>query len=165
MKKLVLLLVFLPFLQNCSKESVKKEDVLSKVYEIRVVNFVKNTNGDYKEYFNFPVELGPNDMVITYRRYPSDPLYYTALAVSFNSGTGTVFYYANFSTKILEIGASPSSEEVFSPDYKNNQFFRAVVVPANLTNKSKSGNKLNFIDYNALIKAYNIDDSNPIILK
>lgn len=131
--------------------------VLAEVFEIRNVNFV-GQNGNYSILYNLNPALYLDDMVLVYRRagvsngndiWESLPKTYY-----FDNGAELDFNF-DFTVQDIVISLGYTDTSVLMPQYLNNQLFRVVIIPGNLTNKLN----VNLTDYHAVIKAYGIDDS------
>jgi hypothetical protein len=75
---------------------------------------------------------------------------------------GELDYDFDFSREDFTIYAGGTYDLTFTPSYITNQTFRIVIVPGYF---SKGSSSIDFSDYNAVIKAYNIDDSKVTVLK
>lgn len=132
--------------------------VLAEVFEIRNVNF-ENQNGSYSILYNLNPALYLDDMVLVYRRagvsngndiWESLPKTYY-----FDNGQELDFNF-DFTVQDIVINLGYTDTSVLTPQYINNQIFRVVIIPGNLTNK----NSIDLTDYHAVIKAYGINDNN-----
>ncbi len=72
-------------------------------------------------------------------------------------------YDFDFSRVDFKIYARANYDLETTPEYIDDQTFRVVILPGTFTDKST--NKPDYTDYNAVIKKYNIDDSNVKRLK
>jgi len=79
----------------------------------------------------------------------------------FNNGTETAQYNFTFSKNIVTIfiDGSLSDFSQLDPDFRTNKTFRIVIVPGDDGINAKKA-KSDYLDYNAVIAKYNIDDSN-----
>ena len=132
--------------------------VLAEVFEIKNVNFV-NQNGNYSVLYNLNPAIYLDDMILVYRRsgvsngnniWQSLPKTYY-----FDNGQELDFNF-DFSVNDIVINLGYTDTSVLLPEYLNNQLFRVVVIPGNLSNKQS----IDFTDYHAVIKAYGINDNN-----
>jgi len=80
----------------------------------------------------------------------------------FNDGTETAQYNYSFSSNnvTIFIDGSLTDFSQLPSEFRLGKTFRVVIVPADFLNSNKSVNKSDYQDYNAVIKKYNIDDSN-----
>jgi len=81
----------------------------------------------------------------------------------FNNGTETAQYNFNFSKNRVTvfIDGSLSDLSQLPASFRLGKTFRVVIIPGDDgINAKKSVNKADYSDYNAVIKKYNIDDSN-----
>ncbi|MFY1045062.1 hypothetical protein [Chryseobacterium sp. GP-SGM7] len=67
-------------------------------------------------------------------------------------------YDFDFTKNDVQIYVSGNFNVATAPEYYSNQTFRIVLVPAGFLNKGASA-PVDYSDYNAVIKYYNIDDS------
>ena len=79
----------------------------------------------------------------------------------FNDGTLDYRYDFNFTRFDAEVYLEGFDLAGLSPAVRLNQVLRVVVIPAYQANKMSS-KKVDFNDYNAVINAYNIDESKII---
>lgn len=131
--------------------------VLAEVFEIKNVNFV-NQNGNYSVLYNLNPAIYLDDMILVYRRsgvsggnniWESLPKTYY-----FDNG-GELDFNFDFTVQDIVISLGYTDTSVLLPEYLNNQLFRVVIIPGNLSNKKS----VDLTDYYAVIKAYGIDDS------
>ena len=172
MRKIILLIAFIGMiaLQGCTGPQGApgqngQDGLLSEVFELQNVSFgFDSTNG-----YNIYRTLSPNI-------YASDNLLIYRMTGTINSTTpiwqliprtlyltqGQLDYDYDYSKVDFTIYAGGNYDISTTPAYLTNQTFRVVVIPGYFTNKMKT---VDTSDYNAVIKAYNIDDSNVKILK
>jgi hypothetical protein len=139
---------------------------LAEVYQVKGVNFT-NTN-NYNPIIPLDPAIAPSDMVLLYRQDGTDngapvwkltpELYYLP------DGTLDFGYNFNFTVRDVSVYMDGFDLANVLPAFRLNQTFRIVIIPGYLTGAAKSANKSNFSDYNAVIKKYNIDDSNVKII-
>jgi len=138
----------------------------SEVFELRNVNFTF-TNNEYKIYQTLNPQILLADNILIYR-----------LSGTIDSGTpiwqliprtlflpqGELDYDFDFSKEDFTIYAGGTYDLTQTPSYINNQTFRIVIVPGYLSNKNAASSALDKNDYDAVIKAYGIDDSKIAVL-
>lgn len=163
MKKLALvILVFVGMmgLQSCVREEVIVDDhvdydTISEVFEYTNVDFYP---GNYTVYLDFPHATYTSDMVLVYRLAGSGSAgdVWKLLPETYYFADGTLdFGYRNdFTQYDVKIDLYGYDLDGLSNDYKANQIFRVVVIPAFVSNKSA----IDFKDYNAVVKAYNVKE-------
>jgi hypothetical protein len=132
----------------------------AEVYEVSNVNFT--AANDYNPIIPLNPAILDSDMVILYRLAGVDngqdvwkmtpELYY------FTNGTFNFGYNFNFTKNDVSIYLDGNDLASVPTSFRTNQIFRIVIIPGYFSNKSV--NKPDFSDYNAVIKKYNIDDSN-----
>lgn len=132
----------------------------AEVYEVSNVNFTDAN--DYNPIIPLNPAIYDSDMVVLYRLAGVDngqdvwkmtpELYY------FANGTFNFGYNFNFTKNDVSIYLDGNDLASVQSSFRTNQIFRIVIIPGYFSNKSV--NKPDFSDYNAVIKKYNIDDSN-----
>ena len=158
MKKITLILAFIGMitLQSCSTN--EDTDTISEVFEYTNVNFLPN---DYSVVLTYPHSILNSDMVLVYRLSGSfqgeDVWKLLPETYFFDDGTLDLRYDYDFTRFDSELHLEGFDLAGVNDGYKINQIFRVVTVPGYL-NK----NKVDFKDYKAVIKAYNIKESNVI---
>ena len=157
MKKITLILAFIGMitLQSCSTND---NDTISEVFEYTNVNFLPN---DYSVVLTYPHSILSSYMVLVYRLSGSfqgeDIWKLLPETYYFDDGTLDLRYDYDFTRFDSELHLEGFDLAGVNDGYKINQIFRVVTVPGYL-NK----NKVDFKDYKAVIKAYNIKESNVI---
>jgi hypothetical protein len=165
MKKITLIVAFIGMitLQSCSVNDNDGDaidnDTISEVFEYSNVNFLPN---DYSSVLSYPHTIFDSDMVLVYRLSgsfqgedvwkPLPETYY------FDDGTLDLRYDHDFTRFDTEIHMEGFDLAGVSSTYRLNQVFRVLVIPADF---GKTG-KVDLNDYNAVIKAFNIDESKII---
>jgi hypothetical protein len=165
MKKITLILAFIGMitLQSCTvndnNENLIDNDTISEVFEYTNVNFLPN---DYSSVLVFPHSIYTSDMVLVYRLSGSfqgedvwKPLPETYF---FGDGTLDLRYDYDFTRFDAEIRMEGFDLAGVSSSYRLNQIFRVVFIPGFF---GKTTN-INFNDYNAVVSAFNIDESKII---
>jgi hypothetical protein len=175
MKKIIALLAVVGMfsLQGCTTTDPNyvDHDTIAEVFELKNQNFYNDPNDFPDEGYTIYQKLTPNI-------YPSDVVLIYRLSGTLNSGSpiwqliprtlflsqGELDYDFDFSKEDFTIYAGGTYILALTPQYLNNQTFRIVIVPGSQSGSAKLANKNNFSDYNAVIKKYNIDESNIKIL-
>lgn len=168
MKKITLVLAFIGMitLQSCTVNEDNgngiDNDTISEVFEYTNVNFLPNS---YTVVLNFPHTIYSSDMVLVYRLSDvfqgEDVWKLLPETYYFNDGTLDYRYDFNFTRFDAEVYLEGFDLAGLSPAVRLNQVLRVVVIPAYQANKMAS-KKVDFNDYNAVINAYNIDESKII---
>lgn len=168
MKKILLLFAVTGLLTftSCSDDDDKHDsDTISEVFEVTDVDFVSSGN------YEITVPLNPNiyssDMLLVYRLVPEqsgsidvwEPIPVTKYNVSGVNGA-EIDYGFNFSQADVVIYMGSNDNLANFPEYTQNQVFRIVIVPGYLSNKQSTNAHVDFSDYNAVIKAFGINDKN-----
>lgn len=164
--KITLLLAFIGMigLQSCVTEEyivqdAYDQDTISEVFEYGNVDFVLANN--FSVFLTYPHAIYTSDMVLVYRLAGIGPqgdewrllpeTYY------FNDGTLDFGYNNDFTQFDVKVDLHGFDLPGLSNAFKLNQVFRVVIIPAFVNNKQT--NKVDFKDYNAVVKAYNVDES------
>lgn len=167
MRRIILLLTFISMiaLQSCTVNETAPtplpapdKDTISEVFEC-TVSFT--TTNNFSTFVTFPHTIYASDMVLAYRLSGIDSgndvwkllpeTYY------FNDGTLDFKYDFDFTKYDATIYMEGFDLPGVSTSYRTNQVFRIVVIPGYFGNKTS--NNVDFSDYHAVIKAYNLDDS------
>ncbi len=167
MKNITLMLVFIGMisLQSCTVNdqpaNVVDNDTISEVFEF-TTSFT-STNG-FSVLYTLPHVIYSSDMVLVYRLSAIDngadvwklqpETYY------FNDGTLDFGYDFDFTKYDVGVFMKGNNLATVPSGNRINQVFRVVVLPGYLSNKSA----VNTNDYNAVVKAFNIDDSKVQVL-
>lgn len=132
----------------------------AEVIEVNGYNF--NTSNGYRKRYDFKPEIFPGDMVLVYRlvAVENGVKVWNALPETSYYDNGDVHfnYQFEFSRFDVDIFINGSNFNTIPSGLLSNQTFRIVVVPGdgvNLTSKKS----INLNDYNAVIKAYDINES------
>lgn len=147
---------------GCSNDDDVDYDTISYVFEA-TIDFV---GPNYKT--NVPAQgmlSGDNILVYELVSAPSEADRWALLpqVYYFNDGTETAQYNYTFSKNNVTIFIDGSLSDLsgLPPTFTKGKTFRIVIVPGDDgVNAKKTFDKLNYLDYNAVIKKYNIDDSN-----
>ena len=168
MKKLALILAFVGLisLQSCTEDTpVVDNDTISEVFELRNVNFGFTPVDGYTIYQTFNPQIFPSDVVLIYRLSgtinSSTPIWQQIPRTLFLP-EGELDYDFDFSKQDFTIYAGGTYDLATTPSYINNETFRIVIVPGYFSNKGSKA--IDYSDYNAVIKAYSINDSNVKLL-
>lgn len=166
MKRIFLLLaiVGITAFQSCSSDDdavVTDNDTIAEVFEINQ-NTTFNAGNDYRISYPLNPQIYTSDMVLVYRLDGQDgqedvwvPLPKTYYV---NGGLDEVDYSYDFSISKIYIYLGFTNNAFLTPGLANNQVFRVVIIPGYLSNKGTSSVDLS--DYNAVIRAYGLNDSN-----
>lgn len=161
MKKITLVLAFIGMitLGSCNTNDDTDFDTISEVFEYTNVNFFPNT---YSVVLTYPHSIFSSDMVLVYRLSgsfqgediwkPLPETYY------FDDGTLDLRYDFDFTRFDAELHLEGFDLAGVNNNYKLNQIFRVVIVPGFFG----KNNKIDFKDYKAVVKAFNIDESKII---
>jgi hypothetical protein len=163
MKKILTLfaVVGLMAFSSCSNNDDVDNDTISEVYEVSNVNFT--AANDYNPLIPLNPAIFSSDMVLLYRLSGvdngEDVWKLTPETYFFSDGTLNFGYNYNFTRNDVSVYLDGNSLATVPNEFRLNQVFRIVIIPGFVTT-GKSVNKPDYSDYNAVIKQYNIDDSN-----
>ena len=139
-----------------------QDGLIAEVFEVTNVSFT-NAN-DYSTLVDLNPAIFNSDVILLYRKTVASngenvwklipETYY------FDDGTLNFAYNYNFTSNDISIYMDGYDLGGVTSNYRLNQTFRVVIVPGYFSNTAKSVNKEDYSDYNAVIKKYNIDDSN-----
>lgn len=122
-----------------------------------------NANG-YKLIMD--INIQSTDVVLVYRRDPSASNAWQIIPKTYYLSNGRQLNYNFlFSNKEVEIYTDGLDQNAMSASEKdeflNNQTFRVVLVPADQGKNAKNAKigSVNYSDYNAVVKYYNLDDT------
>lgn len=171
MRKITLLFAFISMitLQSCTvneNNDTVDNDTISEVFELRNVNFGHDEGNNYSIYQTLNPQIYASDVVLIYRMSglinSSTPIW-QQIPRTLYLEEGELDYDFDFSKQDFTIYAGGTYDLTLTPSYITNETFRIVIVPGYLSNKNSSA--VDFSDYNAVIKAFNIDDSKVKVLK
>lgn len=175
MRKITLLIAFIGMitLQGCSgpqgtqgPQGVAGQDgLLSEVFELQNVSFGFDTTNGYNIYRTLNPNIYASDNLLVYRltgTINSTTPIWQLIPRTLYLSQGQLDYDYDFSKVDFTIYAGGNYDISTTPAYLTNQTFRIVILPGYFSNKKK---QVDTSDYNAVIRAYNIDDSNVKILK
>lgn len=134
----------------------------NRVFEIFNEDFALS-NSTYNISGTFNPFIGNADTVLIYRLAgtidSNTPIWQLIPRTIYLSNNRELDYDYDFSKEDFKIYVRANYDlETTAADYLDNQTFRIVIVPGSFTDKSSV--KPDYSDYNAVIKKYNIDDSN-----
>lgn len=137
------------------------EGPVAEVFELKNVNFSYNAADGYNIYQKLTPVIFDSDVILIYRLSgtinPTTPIW-QQIPRTLYTAKGELDYDFDFSKSDFTIYAGGNYDLALTPEFLNSQTFRIVIVPGDFSNKSV--NKPDYSDYNAVIKKYNIDDSN-----
>jgi hypothetical protein len=133
----------------------------SEVFELRNINFGYDATNGYNIYQPLNPQILDSDVLLIYRLSgtidPQTPIWQSIPRTLYLS-QGELDYDFDFSKEDFTIYAGGTYNLATTPTYLNNQTFRIVIIPGYFSNK-KAQKVVDLSDYNAVIKAYNIDES------
>lgn len=144
---------------------VVDNDTYARIIDYNV-NFIKSStrNSLYGYTNNLPTGFLNTDVLLIYRQTGSsgvNPIWKLLPTTNFLA-QGELNYYFDFTKVDFQISADAdfdllAQDSTFKNTYLNNQSFRVVLIPADRTGKNAD---VDLNDYDAVIKYYNINESN-----
>lgn len=168
MKKFTLILAFIGMitLQGCSSSNDNVDnDTISEVFELKNINFGFDGGNSYSIYQTLNPQIYPSDVILIYRlsgTIDSSTPIWQLIPRTLYLNEGELDYDFDFSQEDFTIYAGGTYDLALTPNYINNQTFRIVIIRGYLSNKMKVG--LDLSDYNAVVNAFHIDQSNIKVL-
>lgn len=145
-----------------------KDAVMAEVFELNNVNFSFNATDGYNIYRTLNPVLVQSDVILIYRltgTINSTTPVWQQIPRTLYTSKGELDYDFDFSKQDFTIYAGGNYDLALTPEFLNNQTFRIVIVQGEFSTTGKSAAKPDYSDYNAVIKKYNIDDTNVKQLK
>ena len=140
-----------------------QDGLLSEVFET-TRSFTNSNN--FSNVVSYPHSIYSSDMVLVYRldNIVGGVDVWKLLPQTYYFNDGTLdftydFYFTKFDVNIVMNGSDLGT---ISDQFRINQTFRIVIIPGYFS--GRSARKVDKNDYNAVIKAYNINDTNVKIL-
>lgn len=168
MKRITLVLAFIGMitLQSCNNDTTANaidNDTISEVFEYSNVNFFPNS---YSVVLTYPHSIYTSDMVLVYRLsgnfQGADVWKLLPETYFFPDGTLDLRYDFDFTRFDTQVYMEGYDLAAVSATYRLNQVFRVVIVPGYFGNKQSA---INFNDYHAVIRTFNIDENKIIKIK
>lgn len=142
---------------------VEDQDTISQMRDVTVT---LNSGNGYAHVE--PLNILNTDVVLVYRRDPSALNAWQLIPKSYYlSGSRVLDYNFLFSAQKVEIyveGSQASLSTAETNEFLNGQTFRIVLVPANAA-KGANSTPVDYNDYNAVIKYYNLNDTKVPVSK
>jgi hypothetical protein len=135
-------------------------NIESEVFELRNVNFDYNTIDGFNIYRTLSPNILDADVLLVYRLtslIDSNTPVWKLVPNAVYASQGEINYDFDFSKEDFKIYVSATYDLNTTPAFLDNQTFRVVIVPGYFSGKKSPIDKS---DYNAVIKYYNINDSN-----
>jgi hypothetical protein len=130
---------------------------------LRNVNFQLDQNNEYTIFQQLNPVIFDSDNILIYRMSgtinPQTPIWQLIPRTLFLN-EGELDYDFDFSAVDFTIYAGGTYDLALTPQFIQNQTFRLVIIPGYFSRNAA----LDYNDYNSVIKAFNINDSNITIL-
>lgn len=173
MKKIILLLAVVTafVIQGCEGPEGPQGpvgppgDTISEVFEV-TRSF--NSGNNFSNIVALNPQIYASDVVLVYLLWetvnPTTPVW-RLMPQTVQLNEGDLLYNYDFTRSDVRLFLSSADLDLNSlaSQWTQNQTFRIVIVPGYFSNKNNKA--VDFSDYNAVIKAYNIDDSKVVTLK
>lgn len=134
----------------------------AEVFELRNINFDYNAVDGYTIYRSLNPTIFGSDNILIYRMSstinPQTPVWQSIPRTLFLGSGAELDYDFDFSRQDFTIYAGGNFNLSTMPVYLTNQTFRIVIIPGYFSNKAAQKN-IDYTDYNAVVKAYHIQDS------
>lgn len=165
MKKLVLLIaITTTFLfQGCTTKEEIHADLLAEVFEVRT-SFTAANN--YSRLVTLNPPIYNSDMVLVYRLFDvlNGQNLWRQLPQAVYLPQGELDYNFDFTRNDINIFLESDFDlATLGAFWSQNQVFRVVIIPGYFSNKNKKA--IDFNDYNAVVKAFNIKDNQIKIIQ
>jgi hypothetical protein len=165
MKKILLLFaaVGLFSVASCTTEEhydTQDTDTIAEVFNVTGVNFYQDSNGDATVTVPLTPAIFNSDMILLYRNSGTvggQPRW-EPIPSSYSLAQGSLEYFYDFTINDVVIYLVTNFNPDLRTDFSRNQTFRVVIVPGFLSNKSAA--TVDTSDYNAVVKAYGINENN-----
>ena len=159
MKRILLMLaISATFLfEGCTKNEEIKADLLAEVFEV-TASF--NAANNYSKLITLNPPIYNSDMVLVYRLFDviNGQRVWRQLPQAVYLIQGELDYNFDFTKNDINIFLESNFNlNTLGATWSQNQVFRVVIIPGYLSNKNTKA--IDFNDYNAVVKAFNIKES------
>jgi hypothetical protein len=159
MKKIILLLAIAAnfLFHSCSPKEEIHADLLAEVFQV-TTSFTAANN--YSKLINLNPPIYNSDMVFVYRSFDviNGQRVWRQLPQAVYLIQGELDYNFDFTRNDINIFLESNFDlATLGATWSQNQVFRVVIIPGYLSNKNKKA--VDFNDYNAVVKAFNIKDN------
>ena len=159
MKKILLLFTAVGFfsLTGCNNDDHVDKDTIAEVFEVDNVDF---SSANIVNSITIPLipVIEPSDVVLMYRLSGTDngDDIWEQLPTNYNFTDGAKLqYYFDFTVRSIVVYLESNFNTVNETGYTQNQVFRVVIVPGYF---SKGTAKVDYKDYNAVMKSYGLTE-------
>lgn len=159
MKRIILLLTFLAtFLyQSCTVKEEVNADLLAEVFQV-TTSFTAANN--YSKLITLNPPIYNSDMVLVYRSFGviNNQVVWRQLPQAVYIAQGELDYNFDFTRNDINLFLESDFDlATLGATWSQNQVFRIVIIPGYFSNKNNK--VVDFNDYNAVLKAYNIKEN------
>ena len=165
MKRIILFLaITTTFLfQGCTTNEEIKADLLAEVFEVRA-SFTAANN--YSRLITLNPPIYNSDMVLVYRLFDviNGQSVWRQLPQAVYIAQGELDYNFDFTRNDINLFLESDFDlATLGATWSQNQIFRVVIIPGYFSNKNNKA--VDFNDYNAVVKAFNIKNSQVKIIQ
>ncbi len=159
MKRIILLLAFVGTFafQGCTTKEETQILLIPEVFEVTASFSVTN---DFAKLVTLNPAIYSSDMVLVYRLFDvvdTEDLW-RSLPQTVYLSQGDLDYNFDFTRNDINIFLDSNFDlTTLSPTWAQNQVFRVVIIPGYLSNRNSKA--IDFNDYNAVVKAFNIKEN------
>ncbi|MCF8321017.1 MAG: hypothetical protein K9I35_07410 [Flavobacterium sp.] len=159
MKRIILLLaISASFLfQGCTTKEEISADLLAEVFEVRT-SFTSANN--YSKLITLNPPIYSSDMVLVYRSFDviNNQNVWRQLPQTVYLAQGELDYNFDFTRNDINLFLDSDFDlATLGTAWSQNQLFRVVIIPGYFSNKYNKA--VDFNDYNAVVKAFNIKEN------
>lgn len=164
MKKLLSILSLIGFITftSCNDDDTANQvdrDTIAEVFEINQ-NTTFTAANNYRINYSLNPVIYNSDMIMIYRLAGTSGALdiWEQLPQTYNFTDGELSYTFDFTVQDINLYLLFNGN-VLTPAFTDNQVFRVVIIPGYLSNKGGAA-PVDFSDYNAVVKYYNINQQN-----
>jgi hypothetical protein len=159
MKRIILLLAFVGTFafQGCT---TKEETQILLIPEVFEVTASFSATNDFAKLVTLNPAIYSSDMVLVYRLFDVVDFQdvWRSLPQTVYLSQGDLDYNFDFTRNDINIFLDSNFDlTTLSPTWAQNQVFRVVIIPGYLSNRNSKA--IDFNDYNAVVKAFNIKEN------
>jgi hypothetical protein len=132
-------------------------DFVAEAFQLNGINLgFENTTGRYEYLVEFNQPLFPSDVILVYRWVNDNGtgVWQQIPRTLYLGGGDEVDYDFNFNRDDLLIFADANFDLGTAPEFRNNQTFRVVIIPAD------GAARVDYSDYNTVAQMFNIKEAN-----
>lgn len=160
----LLLLAFVSlFIYSCDNDDeVQYQDYDTIAGVIQITRSFQYNSADNVYFINQSINMLSSDMALVYRRKAGSnngDVWEQIPRTLYLPNGRELDYDFDFTQNDVQIYAGGNYDVSTTPEYLNNQTFRIVLIPADPINAKGKNDQVDYSDYNAVIKHFNIDET------